>query len=88
MHSAPAGMIDKHFLLPLDCVLDDIPALNISDEEAIMFCYGQAINLNISIDNIPMGSNVLIKNRGKSLGIAVFFEKALKPKKVFSNTIN
>ena len=88
VHSAAAGMIDKYFLLPLDCVLDDIPALNISDEEAIMFCYGQAISLNISTDNIPMGSDVLIKNREKSLGIAVFFEKTLKPKKVFSNTID
>lgn len=87
VHSAPAGKMAEDFLLPLDCVLDDIPALNISDEEAKMFCHGQAINNKLSNDYIPIGSDVLVKNRDKSLGIAVFFEESLKPKKVFSNFI-
>ena len=88
VHSAPAGRMAKDFLLPLDCVLDDIPALHISDEEAKMFCHGQAINKKISSDYIPNGSDVLVKNRERSLGIAVFFEESLKPKRVFSNFIN
>ncbi len=87
VHSAAAGNMAEDFLLPLDCVLDDIPALNISDEEAKMFCHGQAINKKLSSDYIPIGSDVLVKNRDKSLGIAVFFEESLKPKKVFSNFI-
>ena len=87
VHSAPAGRMAKDFLLPLDCVLDDIPALHISDEEAKMFCHGQAINKKISSDYIPNGSDVLVKNRERSLGIAVFFEESLKPKRVFSNFI-
>lgn len=87
VHSAPAGMMIEDFLLPTDCVLDDIPALHISDEEAKMFCHGQVINKNISNDFIPNGSDVLVKNREKSLGIAVFFEENLKPKRVFSNFI-
>ena len=87
VHSAAAGRMAEDFLLPLDCVLDDIPALNVSDEEAKMFCHGQAINNKLSNDYIPIGSDVLVKNRDKSLGIAVFFEESLKPKKVFSNFI-
>jgi len=87
VHSAPAGKLAKDFLLPLDCVLDDIPALHISDKEAEMFCHGQAINKKLSSDYIPNGSDVLVKNREISLGIAVFFEESLKPKKVFSNFI-
>jgi len=87
VHSAPAGKLAKDFLLPLDCVLDDIPALHISDKEAKMFCHGQAINKKLSSDYIPNGSDVLVKNREISLGIAVFFEESLKPKKVFSNFI-
>ena len=87
VHSAPAGKLAEDFLLPLDCVLDDIPALYISDEKAKMFCHGQAINKKLSSDYIPNGSDVLVKNREISLGIAVFFEESLKPKKVFSNFI-
>ena len=78
----------EHNLLPLRAGLDDIPALHISDEEAKMFCHGQAINKKISSDYIPNGSDVLVKNRERSLGIAVFFEESLKPKRVFSNFIN
>ena len=42
----------------------------------------------LSNDLIPNGSDVLVKTRGETLGIAIFFEKNLKPKKVFSNTMN
>ena len=87
VHSAPAGKMTKDFLLPLDCVLDDIPALYISDEKAKMFCHGQTVNNKLSSDYIPNGSDVLVKNRDRSLGIAVFFEESLKPKRVFSNFI-
>ena len=59
MHSPPAGSVDKQFLLPLDSVLDDIPALTISEEEVKMFCHGQAVYKEISNDLIPQGSNVL-----------------------------
>jgi tRNA U55 pseudouridine synthase TruB len=79
--------VEKQFLLPLDSVLDDIPALAISDEEAKMFCHGQTIYKEISNDLIPKGSDVLIKNSEKSIGIAVFLESKLKPKKVFSSII-
>ena len=87
VHCSPAGMMAEDFLLPLDCVLDDIPALHISDEKAKMFCHGQAVNKKLSNDYIPNGSDVLVKNRDRSLGIAVFFEESLKPKRVFSNFI-
>ena len=87
VHSPPAGSVGKQFLLPLDSVLDDIPALTVSEEEAKMFCHGQAILKKISNDLIPQGSNVLIKYGIKSIGIAVFLESKLKPKKVFSSII-
>ena len=34
VHSAPAGMVGGNLLVPLSEVLDDIPALLISDKEA------------------------------------------------------
>jgi len=79
--------VGKQFLLPLDSVLDDIPALAVSEKEAKMFCHGQAVFKEISSDLIPQGSNVLIKYGIKSIGIAVFLESKLKPKKVFSSII-
>jgi hypothetical protein len=42
---------------------------------------------NISNDLIPEGSNVLIKDGKNSIGIAIFLESKLKPKKVFSSII-
>ena len=87
VHSPPAGSVGKQFLLPLDSVLDDIPALAVSEKEAKMFCHGQAVFKEISSDLIPQGSNVLIKYGLKSIGIAVFLESKLKPKKVFSSII-
>jgi tRNA U55 pseudouridine synthase TruB len=79
--------VDKQFLLPLDSVLDDIPALTITEEEVKMFRHGQTIYKVISNDSIPEGSNVLIKDGKNSIGIAVFLESKLKPKKVFSSII-
>ena len=87
VHSPREGSVDKQFLLPLDSVLDDIPALTISEEEVKMFCHGQAISKKISNDLIPQGGDVLINDGVKSIGIAVFLESKLKPKKVFSSII-
>ena len=80
-------LLPKHFLLPLDSVLDDIPALTISEEEVKMFRHGQSISKKISSDLIPQGGDVLINDGVKSIGIAVFLESKLKPKKVFSSII-
>ena len=88
MHSAAAGRMAEDFLLPLDCVLDDIPALIISDEEAKNVLSWSNDKKELSNDLIPNGSDVLVKTREETLGIAIFFEKNLKPKKVFSNTMN
>ena len=87
VHSPREGSVDKQFLLPLDSVLDDIPALTISEEEAKMFRHGQSISKKISSDLVPQGGDVLIKDGVKSIGIAVFLESKLKPKKVFSSII-
>ena len=87
VHSPREGSVDKQFLLPLDSVLDDIPALTISEEEVKMFRHGQAISKKISSDLIPQGGDVLINDGVKSIGIAVFLESKLKPKKVFSSII-
>tara|TARA_A100000164_G_scaffold108672_1_gene95743 strand:- start:4317 stop:5243 length:927 start_codon:yes stop_codon:yes gene_type:complete len=87
VHSPREGSVDKQFLLPLDSVLDDIPALTISEEEVKMFRHGQSISKKISSDLIPQGGDVLINDGVKSIGIAVFLESKLKPKKVFSSII-
>jgi len=87
VHSPAAGSVNKQFLLPLDSVLDDIPALTITEEEVKMFRHGQMLYKDISNDLIPEGSNVLIKDGKNSIGIAIFLESKLKPKKVFSSII-
>ena len=87
VHSAPAGKIEEKYLLPLSKVLDDIPALSLEEQEARIFKQGQIINKKSLVDALPQGSDVLLFNSNRPIGLAVMVESALKPKRVFSDEI-
>ena len=87
VHSAPAGMVGGDLLIPLSEVLDDIPALPISDLEAERFQQGQIILNNNLIEFSGLGSEVLLLNNKKPIGLAIVGENSFKPKKVFSEEI-
>ena len=87
VHIAPAGMVGGNLLIPLSEVLDDIPAVPISDLEAERFQQGQIILNNNLIEFSGLGSEVLLLNNKKPLGLAIVGENSIKPKKVFSEEI-
>ena len=87
VHIAPAGMVGGNLLIPLSEVLDDIPALPISDLEAERFQQGQIILNNNLIEFSGLGSEVLLLNNKKPIGLAIVGENSFKPKKVFSEEI-
>ena len=87
VHIAPAGMVGGNLLIPLSEVLDDIPALPISDLEAERFQQGQIILNNNLIEFSSLGSEVLLLNNKKPIGLAIVGENSFKPKKVFSEEI-
>jgi len=87
VHIAPAGMVGGNLLIPLSEVLDDIPALPISDLEAKRFQQGQIILNNNFIKFSGLGSEVLLLNNKKPIGLATVSENSFKPKKVFSEEI-
>ena len=87
MHSAPAGMVGGNLLVPLSKVLDDIPALPISDKEAKRFQQGQLLINNDLAKHSLLGSEVLLLNDKRPIGLAIVCENSFKPKKVFSEEI-
>ena len=87
MHSAPAGMVGGNLLVPLSEVLDDIPALLISDKEAKRFQQGQLLINNDLTKHSLLGSEVLLLNDKRPIGLAIVCENSFKPKKVFSEEI-
>lgn len=87
VHSAPAGMVGGNLLVPLSEVLDDIPALLISDKEAKRFQQGQLLINNDLTKHSLLGSEVLLLNDKRPIGLAIVCENSFKPKKVFSEEI-
>ena len=89
VHSAPAGMVGGNLLVPLSEVLDDIPALLISDKEAKRFQQGQSFSNNDLLKKYSkLGREVLLLKDNRPIGLATVVENSfLKPKKVFSEEI-
>ena len=87
MHSAPAGMVGGDLLIPLSEVLDDIPALLISDKEAKRIQQGQSFFNDYLHKNSKLGSEVLLLKDKRPIGLATVGENSFKPKKVFSEEI-
>ena len=87
VHSAPAGMVGGNLLVPLSEVLDDIPALLISDKEAKRFQQGQSFSNNDLLKYSKLGREVLLLKDNRPIGLATVVENSFKPKKVFSEEI-
>ena len=87
VHSAPAGMVGGNLLVPLSEVLDDIPALLISDKEAKRFQQGQSFSNNDLLEYSKLGREVLLLKNNRPIGLATVVENSFKPKKVFSEEI-
>jgi len=87
VHSAPAGMVGGNLLVPLSEVLDDIPALLISDKEAKRFQQGQSFSNNDLLKYSKLGREVLLLKNNRPIGLATVVENSFKPKKVFSEEI-
>ena len=87
VHSAPAGMVGANLLVPLSEVLDDIPALLISDKEAKRFQQGQSFSNNDLLKYSKLGREVLLLKDNRPIGLATVVENSFKPKKVFSEEI-
>ena len=82
-HKAPGGDAKTGALLPIETVLDGIPALAIDDEQARRLKLGQAVLLRGA--NAPIAEDaVLVMSGGKPLGIGTIVEGSLKPKRLFN----
>jgi tRNA pseudouridine55 synthase len=82
-HKAPGGDAMKGVLLPIETVLDGIPALAVDQEQARRLRLGQPVLLRGA--NAPIAEDaVLVMSGGKPLGIGTIGEGTLKPKRLFN----
>jgi tRNA pseudouridine55 synthase len=82
-HKAPGGDAKTGALLPIETVLDGIPALAIDEEQARRLKLGQAVLLRGA--NAPIAEDaVLVMSGSKPLGIGTIVQGSLKPKRLFN----
>jgi tRNA pseudouridine55 synthase len=82
-HKAPGGDAINGVLLPIETVLDGIPALAIDEEKARRLRQGQPVLLRGA--NAPIAEDaVLVMSGGKPLGLGQISEGTLKPKRLFN----
>jgi tRNA pseudouridine55 synthase len=82
-HKAPGGSAMNGALLPIETVLDGIPALAIDEEKSRRLKLGQPVLLRGA--NAPIAEDaVLVTCGGKPVGIGQVSEGTLKPKRLFN----
>ena len=82
-HKAPGGNATTGVLLPIETVLDGIPALAVDVEQARRLRLGQAVLLRGA--NAPIAQDaVLVTSGGHPVGIGAIGEGTLKPKRLFN----
>jgi tRNA pseudouridine55 synthase len=82
-HKAPGGNAITGALLPIETVLDGIPALAIDEDKARRLRLGQPVLLRGA--NAPIAEDaVLVTCGGKPAGIGQISEGMLKPKRLFN----
>ena len=82
-HKAPGGNATTGVLLPIETVLDGIPALAVDVEQARRLRLGQAVLLRGA--NAPIAEDaVLVTCGGHPVGIGAIGEGTLKPKRLFN----
>lgn len=82
-HKAPGGDAINGALLPIETVLDGIPALAIDEEKARRLKLGQPVLLRGANASIAEDV-VLVMSGGKPLGLGQISEGTLKPKRLFN----
>ncbi len=82
-HKAPGGDAINGVLLPIETVLDGIPALAIDEEKARRLKLGQPVLLRGANASIAEDV-VLVMSGGKPLGLGQISEGTLKPKRLFN----
>ena len=82
-HKAPGGNAINGALLPIETVLDGIPALAIDVDQARRLRLGQPVLLRGA--NAPIAEDaVLVTSGGKPVGIGLIEQGSLKPKRLFN----
>ena len=82
-HKAPGGDAMIGALLPIETVLDGIPALAVDEEQARRLRLGQPVLLRGA--NAPIAEDaVLVTCGGKPVGIGTIGQGTLKPKRLFN----
>jgi tRNA pseudouridine55 synthase len=82
-HKAPGEIATFGFLRPLETVLDGIPALAVSGEQAQRLRLGQSVLLRGA--NAPVATDaVLVTTGGRPVGLASIEQGSLKPKRLFN----
>lgn len=82
-HKAPGGNAITGVLLPIETVLDGIPALAVDVEQARRLRLGQSVLLRGA--NAPIAEDaVLVTCGGHPVGIGAIGEGTLKPKRLFN----
>jgi tRNA pseudouridine55 synthase len=82
-HKAPGGNAMTGALLPIETVLDGIPALAIDEEKSRRLRLGQPVLLRGA--NAPIAEDaVLVTCGGKPVGIGFIEQGSLKPKRLFN----
>jgi tRNA pseudouridine55 synthase len=82
-HKAPGGNAVNGALLPIETVLDGIPALAIDADQARRLRLGQPVLLRGA--NAPIAEDaVLVTSGGKPVGIGLIEQGSLKPKRLFN----
>jgi tRNA pseudouridine55 synthase len=82
-HKAPGEIAKTGFLRPLETVLDGIPALAVSGEQAHRLRLGQSVLLRGA--NAPVAADaVLVTTGGRPVGLASIEQGSLKPRRLFN----
>ena len=76
-------------LLPVETALDDIPALALTEAEAIRLRHGQSVRLpcpadGASIDQLGNGSIISVSAGGKLVALAEMDDGMLRPVRVLN----
>jgi tRNA pseudouridine55 synthase len=72
----------EEYLLPLEAVLDDIPAVELSEKEIIRVRNGQAITFDLE-KKIDVGT-VQLRDRGQTIALGTYENNECRPIRVFN----
>ena len=75
---------DLSFLRPVESALDDIPACDVSHDQAVLLRQGQKPPLPPQVAEEPSGTKIMVRSGGNLVGICEVSQGSLKPVRVFN----